>query len=138
MAENKTQPTDASVDVFLDAVDHPVRRADGKALCETMRRLSGHDPVMWGPSIIGFGSYHYRYDSGREGDFLRIGFSPRKANLALYLFLGPEKDEILSRLGKHKRGGGCLYISKLADVDGAVLEELIGASLAHMDATYPD
>ncbi len=137
MAENKTQPTDASVAGFLEAVEHPVRRADGKTLC-AMMELSGYEPVLWGPSIIGFGSYHYRYDSGREGEFLRIGFSPRKANLALYLFGGAEKDDILSRLGKHKRGSGCVYVNKLADVDMGVQEELIRASLAHMDANYPE
>jgi hypothetical protein len=138
MSENKTQPTDASVAEFLDGVEHPGRRADGKILCEMMARLSGHPPVLWGPSIVGFGSYHYRYDSGREGDFLSIGFIPRKSNLALYLFGGEEKDAILSRLGKHKRGASCVYVNKLADVDMAVLEELVAASLGHMAREDPE
>lgn len=128
MAENKTQPTAVPVEEFLAAVEHPVRRADGFALLELMRRVTGQEPVMWGPSIVGFGQYHYRYESGREGDSAAVGFSPRKANLALYVLgYGGGTDELLARLGKHKTGVSCLYITKLADVDLGVLEELVRA-----------
>jgi hypothetical protein len=129
VAENKTQATDADVAAFLDAVEPDERRADGKTVCAMMQRISGEPPVLWGPSIIGFGRCHYRYDSGREGDMPRIGFSPRKAGLVLYVVFGfPPFDEILGRLGKHTTSKSCLYIKKLADVDMAVLEELIQAS----------
>ncbi|MCC7268113.1 MAG: DUF1801 domain-containing protein [Caulobacteraceae bacterium] len=125
MAEVKTRPTDASVDAFLGAVAHPVRRADGQALREMMQRLTGEPAVMWGPSIVGFGSYHYRYASGHEGDMCRMGFSPRAANLVLYVGGFPEYDALLERLGKHKRSRACLYLNKLADLDAAVLEEIV-------------
>ena len=106
---NKTEPTADSVDDFLAAVEHPVRRADAQQLCAMMQRVSGEEPVLWG-SIVGFGTYHYRYESGREGDFMRVGFSPRKANLVLYLMPGVERfPELLQRLGKHKHGQSCLY-----------------------------
>jgi hypothetical protein len=124
MAEIKTKPTDVSVDAFLDAVEHPVRRADGKALRAMMERVTGEPAVMWGPSIIGFGTYHYRYDSGHEADMCRIGFSPRKANLVLYVGGFPEYEALLARLGKHKCSKACLYLNKLADVDKGVLEEI--------------
>jgi hypothetical protein len=125
MAETKTRPTDVSVDDFLDAVPHPVRRADGKALRALMERISGAPAVMWGPSIVGFGALHYRYESGHEGDMPRIAFSPRKANLVLYLGGFPEYEALLARLGKHKSSKACLYLNKLADVDEAVLEEIV-------------
>ncbi|WP_166039429.1 DUF1801 domain-containing protein [Sphingosinicella sp. YJ22] len=138
MAENKTKPTAASVADFLDAVPNAQRREDGKKVCAMMERLSGYPPVLWGPSIVGFGSYHYRYESGREGDAGRIGFSPRSTSLVLYLVDGYRgKEAQLARLGKHKIGVSCLYISKLADVDLAVLEEMITDSLAYMDEKYP-
>ncbi|GLB66581.1 hypothetical protein AHIS1636_10200 [Arthrobacter mangrovi] len=128
MAENKTAPTDVPVDEFLAGIEHPVRRADGEALLELMRQVTGEDPLMWGPSMVGFGSYHYRYASGREGDALAVGFSPRKASLALYgLTYAPESAQLLARLGKHKTGAACLYINKLADVDPEVLRELVTA-----------
>jgi len=117
-----------NVGTFLDGVAHPVRRADGRTVREMMERVTGEPAVMWGPSIIGFGQYHYRYESGREGDMCRIGFSPRSANLALYVGGFPEYDELLAKLGKHKRATACLYINKLADVDLAVLEEIIRRS----------
>ena len=102
-----------------------------------MRRVTGEPAKMWGPSIIGFGQYHYRYDSGHEGDMCLIGFSPRKANLVLYVLPGFEgQADMLARLGKHKHGKGCLYINKLADVDLAVLEELAAASFKHMKAKH--
>jgi hypothetical protein len=124
VAEIKTTPTDASVDAFLDGVEHPVRRVDGKAVRAMLERVSGEPSVMWGPSIVGFGSYHFRYASGHEGDMCHVGFSPRSANLALYVGGFPEYEELLAKLGKHKRAKACLYINKLADVDLAVLEEL--------------
>jgi Domain of unknown function (DU1801) len=126
MAENKTQPTSVSVEEFLASVEHPVRRADGFALLDMMRRVTGLEPVMWGPSIVGFGEYHYHYGSGREGDSAAVGFSPRKANLALYgLIYGPDAEALLPGLGKYKAGVGCLYINKLEDVDLGVLEQLV-------------
>jgi hypothetical protein len=138
MAEAKTVRTDVSVEAFLETVPDPRRRADAAAVCAMMARISGYAPRMWGPAIIGFGSYHYRYDSGRQGDMCRIGFSPRKAQLVLYLARGfPEADALLARLGKHGTGAGCLYIKQLGDVDMTALEQLVAASLAHMDASYP-
>ncbi len=124
MAEIKTKPTDVSVDAFLDGVEHPVRRADGKAVRAMMERVTGEPAMMWGPSIVGFGRYHYRYASGHEGDMCRVGFSPRSANLVLYVGGFPEYEALLAKLGKHKSSKACLYLNKLADVDPAVLEEI--------------
>eukprot|EP01036_Dinobryon_divergens_P006676 gene6676-8863_t len=124
MAETKTKPTDASVDAFLDGVAHAMRRADGKAVRAMMERVTGERAVMWGPSIIGFGSCHYRYASGHEGDMCRVGFSPRSANLVLYVGGFPEYEALLATLGKYKRSKACLYVNKLADVDAAVLEDI--------------
>ncbi len=138
---NKTRPTDVDVHAYLDAVEHPVRQADARVLLAMLAEVSGESPRMWGPSLIGFGSYHYRYDSGREGDFLRIGFAPRKARQVLYIMPGFEEDTIaglLERLGKHKVGKGCLYINKLADVDLDVLRELIAHAWAVMAERYPE
>ena len=132
MAENKTQKTGASVEGFLSAVQHPRRREDGRVLLRLMREVTGLEPAMWGPSIIGFGDYHYRYESGREGDFFQVGFSPRKQCLSLYLPAGfPEYDALLAALGKHRKGASCLYVNKLADIDLAVLRELVVRSFAH-------
>ena len=125
MAEIKTKPTEVSVDAFLDGVEHPVRRADGKAVRTMMERVTGEPATMWGPSIVGVGSYHYRYASGHEGDMCRVGFSPRSANLVLYVGGFPEYETLLEKLGKYKRSKACLYLNKLADVDGAVLEEIV-------------
>ena len=138
MAETKTKPTQMRVADFLDAAPDTVRREDAKTLLALMTRISNEEPVMWGPSIIGFGSYHYRYESGHEGDACRLGFSPRKAELVLYVLNGsPEQEAQLARLGKHRTGKACLYIRKLADVDMAVLEEIVRGALASMDARYP-
>lgn len=138
MAETKTKPTTVSVDEFLEKVDHPQRREDGKKVRAMMERVTGEPAQMWGPSIIGFGSYHYKYASGHEGDACRLGFSPRKAELVLYVLTeAPEQEAMLARLGKHKTGKCCLYIKKLSDVDEGVLEELTVDALAHMDAKYP-
>lgn len=133
MAENKTQATGASVDGFLASVEHPVRHRDGLRLLDLMSSITGEEPVMWGHSIVGFGQYHYKYETGREGDSAAVGFSPRKASLSLYgLTQGPEAATLLARLGKHKTGAGCLYVNKLDDVDEAVLAELIRAGYRHM------
>lgn len=136
MAENKTKKTEASVADFIAGVEPERKRADAETLVALFERLSGYPAKMWGPSIIGFGSYHYKYDSGREGDMLMTGFSPRKANIALYIGAGRADSGLLARLGKHKRGKGCLYINTLADIDMDVLEALIVADIAHMRATY--
>jgi hypothetical protein len=122
MADNKTKPTKLSVSAFIDAITDQSRRADAKALVKLMQKAAGEKPKMWGASIIGFGSYHYTYDSGREGDMPLIAFSPRKAATVLY-GLG-ESEALLPKLGKHTRGKGCVYIKKLADVDQKVLEAM--------------
>jgi hypothetical protein len=133
MAENKTLATGASVEEFLAGVEHPVRRQDGSRLLALMSALTGQEAEMWGPTIVGFGRYHYKYESGREGDAPAIGFSPRKASISLYgLTYGPESAGLLGRLGKHKTGAGCLYVNKLDDVDEAVLAELIRAGYRHV------
>ncbi|HCH33205.1 MAG TPA: hypothetical protein DE045_09705 [Oceanospirillaceae bacterium] len=126
MAENKTQATGEDIETFLNTVEHPVRRENALVVLALMRKVSGVEPRMWGTSMVGFGQYHYKYDSGREGDCYIIGFSPRKANLTLYIMPGyQDLSSYLNRLGKHKIGKCCLYINKLADVDMAVLEELL-------------
>jgi hypothetical protein len=131
MAENKTQATDESVDAFLAKVEPEQRRDDGRIVAEMMARISGEPATMWGPSIIGFGTHHYRYESGREGDICRIGFSPRKAQLVFYIGAGSGRlDPLLAKLGKHSTGKGCLYIRKLSDVNQAVLEEIIASAWA--------
>lgn len=138
MAEIKTKPTAVTADAFIAAVENPVRRDDARVVSDMMARVTGEAPQMWGPSIVGFGSYHYKYDSGHEGTMCRLGFSPRKAELVLYVLTGEaDQAEQLARLGKHKTGKSCLYIKKLADVDMAVLEEITRSALAHMDARYP-
>lgn len=131
MAENKTKPTKLSVAAFINALTDPLRRADAKALTKLMQTAFGEKPRMWGPSIIGFGSCHYKYDSGREGDMPVIGFSPRKAATVLYGVIGSgEAKSLLAKLGRHSTGKGCLYIKKLTDVDTETLESLIVKSLA--------
>ena len=138
MAENKTQITAQTASDFIASVDHPTRRADAEKLDALFRKVTGWQPQMWGPSIIGYGSYHYVYDSGREGDFLATGFSPRKANMSVYIMPGyADFSEILARLGKHKIGKSCLYINKLADIDLDALEELIRAGLKDLEAKWP-
>lgn len=135
---NKTDETDSDVAAFVAAVSDDRQRADAHALIATMTRLSGHAPKMWGPSIIGFGSYHYRYDSGREGDSLRIGFSPRKGQTVVYMMDGYDgHGDLLARLGKYKLGKSCLYIKRLSDIDQDVLAEMVSASMAYMDSKYP-
>ena len=139
MAENKTKPTGASVEAFLDAVPDPGRREDGRRISAMMERLSGERPEMWGPSIVGFGRCRYRYDSGREGEMPRIGFSPRAREQVLYVVDSfPRHRHLMDRLGKHKTGKVCLYIKRLSDVDEGVLEELVIESLEHMREKYPE
>jgi hypothetical protein len=130
MAANKTMETDADVADFVAGVADAGQRADAGALIEIMSRLSGEPPKMWGPSIIGFGTHRYRYESGREGEICRIGFSPRKGKTVLYGMGVQNNPDILAKLGKHTTGKGCLYIKRLSDVDRAVLEELAVAALA--------
>ena len=126
MNENLTRPTDASAEDFLAAVQHPVRRADGLALAEMMGRVTEQPAVMWGPTMVGFGSYRYTTGSGRRGEYFVVGFSPRKSSLTVYgATYAPESDALLEQLGKHRRGAGCLYVNKLADVDTAILEQLV-------------
>ena len=128
MADNKTKLTKVSVAAFIDALKDQSRRADAKALVKLMQNAAGEKPKMWGPSIIGFGSYHYTYDSGREGDMPVVAFSPRKAATVLYGL--SEAEALLAKLGKHTRGKGCLYIKNLADVDQKVLEAMVVKSIA--------
>jgi hypothetical protein len=131
MAANKTKPTAISVTAFVNALAEPAKRADAKALIGLMKSATGEAARMWGPSIIGFGAYHYKYESGREGDTVLVGFSPRKAAMVLYGVMGSENAEsLLTKLGKHSTGKGCLYIKRLSDVDREVLKELIVGSVA--------
>ena len=131
MAELKTKKTAVSVEVFLNAVADEKQRADAFVLVAMMKELTGEKPVMWGPTMVGFGDYHYVYASGHEADTFLTGFSPRKGNLVLYFMPGLERfASLLQKLGKHKATKGCLYIKKLADVDLAVLREMIAAALA--------
>ena len=138
MSDMKTKPTAASVDAFIDAVDDERKRADARAVAAMMAEITGAPARMWGPSIIGFGSYHYRYASGREGDFLETGFSPRKRALTLYIMAGfSEYEDLLAKLGKHTTGKSCLYVKRLTDVDESVLRELIERSVAYIRRKYP-
>src|ERR1035441_9943195 len=132
MADNKTKPTKLSVAAFIDALTDRTRRADAKALVKLIRSAAGEKPRMWGPSIIGVGSYHYRYDSGREGDMPLIAFSPRKSALVLYNVARSESKGLLAKLGKHTTGKGRLYIKKLDDVDQEVLQAMMTEAIAAM------
>lgn len=135
MSELKTQENDQSVNAFLDAVESDKKRQDCYTIAALMEKISGSPAKMWGDSIVGFGKYHYKYASGREGDWMLLGLSPRKQAITLYLMSGfYQFKDILQRLGKHKTGQGCLYIRTLEDVDVAVLEELIKKSVDHMRA----
>ncbi|MEM6539219.1 MAG: DUF1801 domain-containing protein [Pseudomonadota bacterium] len=137
MAQNKTQATDLDVQSFLAQVEPEIRREDAFALDALFQRVTGWKPVLWGDSIVGYGQYHYRYESGREGDFLATGFSPRKANLSLYIMPGYQKLEpMLERLGKHKKSKACLYLTRLEHADLGVLEEIILAGLEDLKAAY--
>ena len=131
MAENKTKATGASVAAHLAAIPDASRRADCEALAQLMARATQEQPRMWGPSIVGFGSYHYQYESGHQGDACLVGFAARKGDLSVYLMGSfPEREALLARLGRHKLGKACLYLRRLSDVDLGVLEELVARSAA--------
>ena len=130
MAELKTKQTKASVEGFLNTIEDETKRKDSFAILELMKQVTGAEPKMWGENIVGFGDTHYRYASGREGDWFAVGFSPRKQNLTLYLSYWAEGDtDLMQKLGKHKTGKACLYINKLSDVDMGVLKELVQRTL---------
>jgi len=138
MADAKTKPTKVRIADFIASVPDASKRADAEALVALFRKLTGQPGKMWGPSIVGFGTYHYRYDSGREGDSPIIGFSPRKSALVVYIVSGFEREaEFLARLGKHTTGKSCLYVKRLADIDLTVLEALATRSIAYVRAKYP-
>lgn len=138
MAENKTKQTEASVDDFLEAVPDAQRRDDAKKVRAMFERLSGFPAKMWGPSIVGFGTCHYRYESGREGDMPRLGFSPRAKELVLYLSDDYSRHQpLMDKLGKHRTGKSCLYIKRLTDVDDGVLEQLVRDVLDYLRVKYP-
>ena len=137
MPQNKTIPNTASVTSFLDSVVDEIQRRDIHTLIRIIKGITGEEPVMWGPSIIGFGSYHYKYDSGREGDMMLTGFSPRKQSLSLYIMAGFTKYEaLMQKLGKHKTGKSCLCIKRLSEINTDVLMELIKASYNHYNHKY--
>jgi len=136
MVKLKTSPNEGSVVDFLESVAHEKKKQDSYQILEMMQKITGEKPIMWGGSIIGFGSYHFKYASGREGDWFLTGFSPRKQNLTLYIMSGfAEYDELLSRLGKYKTGKSCLYVNKIEDVDTQVLMQLVKLSVDHVSAT---
>ena len=137
MAENKTQPTKASVTAFVKSIDDPQRRADVRKVATMMRRATGKRPRMWGSSIVGYGTYHYKYASGREGDFMLTGYSPRKQALTVYILAGfSHFAPLMKKLGKYKTGKSCLYIKRLEDIDEAILERLIAESVKYMRDNY--
>ncbi|MCK6576602.1 MAG: DUF1801 domain-containing protein [Anaerolineae bacterium] len=138
MAEVKTRQTDQSVEAFLAAVEDEATRADCQTLVALMQAVSGEPPKMWGDTIVGFGKYHYKYASGHAGDSFWVGFSPRKQNLTLYLSSGmAEHDALLGKLGKHKIGKSCLYVTRLKDVDMTVLRQMVASTVAYMRENYP-
>jgi hypothetical protein len=137
MAELKTKPTEVTVDSFLDTVTDEKVRKDCFTIIQIMEKVTSEKPKMWGPSIIGFGKYHYKYDSGHEGDYCLTGFSPRKGNLSIYVYAGlPNQADLLVKLGKHKIGKGCLYIKKLDDVDLDVLERMVVQAVDYLKKKY--
>ena len=137
MAKNKTQPTKASVTGFINSIEDPQKRADARKVAAMMRRATGKRAKMWGSSMVGYGTYHYKYESGREGDFMVTGFSPRKQALTVYIMAGFERfAPLMKELGKYKTGKSCLYIKRLSDVDEEILERLITESVMHMRNTY--
>jgi hypothetical protein len=138
VTENKTKATDASVAAYLDAITDPERRADCQAIARLMQTITGERPRMWGSSIVGFGSYHYTYESGRQGDACATGFSSRKSDISVYLTANfPGQEELLACLGKHKMGKACLSIRRLSDVDIGVLEQLVAGSVEAIRRRYP-
>jgi hypothetical protein len=138
MSGNKTQPSRADVGAFIAGIENETRRADAETLLQMMKRVTGMEPVMWGETIVGFGRYHYKYDSGREGDYFLTGFSPRKAAMTVYIMPGfKQYGDQLARLGKHRHSVSCLYLNRLDGIDMAVLEEMVAHSVAHMKEIYP-
>ena len=138
MTENKTRATDASVDAYLDAITDPERRADCQAIARLMQTITGERPRMWGSSIVGFGSYHYTYESGRQGDACATGFSSRRPDISIYLSSSfPGQESLLARLGKHKMGKACLSIRRLSDVDIDALKQLVARSVEAVRKRYP-
>ena len=140
MAENKLQETTGNVSKFIEEIEDEKKRQDAHQLIQLFSEETGCEPKLWGANIIGFGRYHYKYASGHEGDAAPIGFSPRKAQISIYLSQPEDeiREEKLSRLGKHKMGKGCLYIKKVSDIDPAVLKELVQDSVNYIKETYPD
>lgn len=137
MAELKTKENKTSVTAFLNEIDDKQKRTDAKKIAALMRKVTGSKAKMWGTSIVGFGNYHYKYASGREGDYMLTGFSPRKQNLTVYIMSGfKEFDSLMARLGTHKTGKSCLYIKRLEDIDLKVLESLISRSVKYMRSKY--
>ena len=136
MAKNKTTSTLQSVDSFISAVEDETKRDDSYELVKIFKNVTKEEAKMWGPSIIGFGSYHYKYDSGHEGDMCLTGFSPRKNALALYIMNYDGREELMKKLGKVKPSKGCIYIKKLADIDTSVLKKMIDASVKHTKKKY--
>lgn len=137
MAENKTQPTDADPRAFIAGIEDERKRADCEVLLEMMERVTGEPPVMWGDSMVGFGQYHYKYNSGREGDYFLTGFSPRKQNLTIYIMPGfKQYEDELSRIGKHKNSVSCLYLKRLSDIDLDVFEPMVADSVKRMREIY--
>ena len=133
MAENKTKATTSSADAYIEAIADETRRKDCRTLAKLMTRATKHKPVMWGTGIVGFGSYHYKYDSGREGDSCLVGFSSRKGDISIYLTASfPGREDLLARLGKHKLAKACLYVRTLSDIDTKVLEQIVAAFM-HAD-----
>ena len=138
MAELKTKPNKVDVYQFIQSVENQRRRQDALVLLDLMKKITGVEPVMWGPSIVGFGKYHYKYESSREGDSFLVGFSPRKQNMSIYLICDYDKDKkLMDKLGKHKSGKGCLYINKLEDVNLNILKVLIESSIEFTKIKYP-
>lgn len=139
MAKNKTAATENNVLDFINTfVTDEKKRNDAFELIRIIQKATGFEPKMWGPSIIGFGSYHYKYESGHEGDAPLAGFSPRKAEISLYVYLTPEdREELLSKLGKHKAAKGCIYIKKLSDIDTEILQKMILLSVRNLNKLYP-
>ena len=137
MAENKTKPVKSSVSAFINNIEDTQKRSDVRKIAAMMRRATGKRATMWGSAIVGYGQYHYKYASGREGDFMITGYSPRKQAISVYIIPGFKPfAALLKRLGKYKTGKSCLYIRRLSDVDAAVLEELITESVRHMREKY--
>ncbi len=139
MAELKTKPTDASVEDFIDSVESETKRDDCRELLKLIGKITGEKPKMWGDSIVGFGDYHYKYKTGREGDWFLSGFSPRKQSMTIYMMGGYEgSEDLLPKLGKHKTSVGCLYVNKLADIDLQILEKLVKNSIKLLKTRYKE